>query len=561
MDFKGHLASAVALNVTLKLLTFTLTTLLTRQLAPNESGINFSCQLYFNTVLFLARDCVRSVNARKNLRERAEDGKLVLQVMNCASASLPLGIAVMVTLELLPLCGIRVFPSLVALPRVGDVAAAVGLPELLLALSVVVSLTVEPCVALVLAFDYARIIVTSEFWALLSRLVACLLFLRARGGLGGDLYNARLCFANGYLTYATATAVYFFWLWNRRSCRGRKEHEAAKNEDLLQKARRGAIAARWGAARPAAASPVSFSLWLRASLPWCFLSWRAAWAEATRETLLLRQFLRESCLRLLLSEGEHFALAAVASATVMGEYDLVSSLGAIFARLIFRVWENACFVKWSRDAAKGKGEEAISLLVTMLRVASYFGAAVVLLAPPLAEGLLLGLFSRRWASPVMVRVLQLYCYLLPLLAWYGLLDAFVRATASASTLRLTQRVMVAQAAMYAIACYVVLRLRWVVDDPATGLIAVNIAAMALRCASGLCLLLVGPGEGPPRLRLCDLKAVVPRRIALAWAVLFAYTRWAPWGPATALTAAPLFAWALLRWDPELRRGALNALRR
>ncbi|ESL10805.1 hypothetical protein TRSC58_01455 [Trypanosoma rangeli SC58] len=579
MDFKGQLASAVVLNVALKLLTFTLSTLLTRQLAPNENGINFSCQLYFNTVLFLARDCVRSVNARQNLRERAEDGRVVLQVMNCASASLPLGIIVMVGLELLPLCGIHVFPSLAALSRVEDVVTtvvdvrrgAVSFPELLLALSIVVSLMMEPCVALVLAFDYARIIVTSEFWALLARQVACLLFVKMCGGLGGDLYTTRLCFSTGSLAYAIATGVYFLWLWNRNSRCGHKECETAKNDDLLQKARRGAITARWGAAQHCDLISVSLSLWLRASLPWCFLSWHSACAEVMREALLLRQFFSESCLRLLLTEGERFALATFASASVMGQYDVVSNLGSILARLIFRVWENACFAKWSRDAARGKAEEAISLLVTMLRMASYFGAAVVLLAPPLAEGFLLGLFSRRWASPAVVRALQLYCFLLPLMAWYGLLDAFVRATASASMLRLTQRVMVAHAATYAVACYAVLRLRWVVDEPATGLIVLNIVSMALRCVSGLCLLLAGPVEvaprrgdttaPPPRLRLCDLENVVSRRIMLVWVALFAYTRWSPWGPIAALTAAPLFALALVRWDPELRRGALNALRR
>ncbi|PWV00790.1 putative dolichyl-P-Man:GDP-Man5GlcNAc2-PP-dolichyl alpha-1,2-mannosyltranslocase [Trypanosoma cruzi] len=577
MDFKGQLASALVLNVTLKLLSFTLSTLLTRQLAPNENGINFSNQLYFNTVLFLARDCVRSVNARHDVRERAEDGRLVLQVMNCAMASLPLGVLVMVVLELLPFCGIHVFPSLAALSRVGDVATAlgefnnhtVGFPEVLLALSVGVLLMVEPCIALVLCFDYARFIITSEFWALLARLITCLIFVKLCGGLGGDLYTARLCFATGSLSYAIATMMYFLWLWNSNSSPEDRKDNKGEGDDLLQRARRGAIAARWGVACLSSSS-ISPSLRLRVSLPWCFLSLRLAGAEVAKETLLLRQFLSESCLRLVLTEGERFALATFGSATVMGQYDLIANLGSIMTRLVFRVWENACFVKWSRDAAGGKPEEAINLLFTMLRVASYFGAAVVLLAPPVAEGFLLRMFSSRWASPVMVQALQLYCYLLPLLAWFGLLDAFVRATASASMLQLTQRVMLAQAAVYGVACYVVLHLRWLVVEPVPGLIVVNIISMALRCVTCVCLLVAGPamttprkghGSSQPLLRLGAFKAVFNRRIVLAWAALFVCTRCTPWGFLSAFTAAPLFAWAVVKWDTELRQVAWNALRR
>ncbi|EKF38351.1 dolichyl-P-Man:GDP-Man5GlcNAc2-PP-dolichyl alpha-1,2-mannosyltranslocase, putative [Trypanosoma cruzi marinkellei] len=582
MDFKGQLASALVLNVTLKLLSFTLSTLLTRQLVPNENGINFSNQLYFNTVLFLARDCVRSVNARHDVREKAENGQLVLQVMNCAIASLPLGILVMVVLELLPLCGIHVFPSLAALSRVGDAVTAlgevnnhtVGFPEMLLALSVVVLLMVEPCIALVLCFDYVRFVITSEFWALLARLMTCLIFVKLCGGLGGDFYTARLCFATGSLTYAITTMMYFLWLWNSHSTREGKKDNKGDSDYLLQRARRGAITARWGVAFPSSSSSssssISPSLRLRVSLPWCFLSLRLAAAEVVKETLLLRQFLRESCLRLVLTEGERFALATFGSATVMGQYDLIANIGSILTRLVFRVWENACFVKWSRDAASGKPEEAISLLFTMLRVASYFGAAVLLLAPPLAEGFLLKLFSSRWASPVMVQALQLYCYLLPLLAWFGLLDAFVRATASAPMLQLTQRVMLAQAAVYSVACYVVLHLRWLVVEPVPGLILVNIISMALRCVSCVCMLLVGPamttprkghGSSQPILRLGAFKAVFNRRIVLAWVVLFVYTRCTPWGSLAACTAAPLFAWAVVTWDTELRQVAWSALRR
>ncbi|KEG11182.1 putative dolichyl-P-Man:GDP-Man5GlcNAc2-PP-dolichyl alpha-1,2-mannosyltranslocase [Trypanosoma grayi] len=565
MGFKGQLASALVLSVALKLVTFALTTVLTRQLTPGENGVSFSAQLYINTVLFLARECVRSVNARHNLRDKMSSGEAVLQVMNCAATSLPVGVAVMALMEVLSWCGIYVFPSLTAYSHVngatslngisGGVSAgstAMGLPELLLALSVVVALTAEPCIALVQSFDQVRIIVASEFWAQLVRLVVTLAFVKACGGLGGDPWTARLCFAVGFLAHAIMTVVYFVRLWNSSS-------EGA----VLQQARKYAATARWGTA-------LQSSLSWRKRVPWCFLSWRAVRVEAAREMLLLCQFFRESCLRLVLTEGERFALAAFGSAAAMGHYDLVANLGSLIARLIFRVWESACFVKWSRDAARGSPKEAAALLFTMLRVASYFGAAVLLLGPPLAEGFLLRIFSHRWASHEAVQALQLYCYLLPLLGWNGLLDAFVRATAAPPTLRLTQRVMVAQAAMYIIACFVVLRLRWI-DDAVAGLIVVNGTSMVLRCVASVSVVLMHPiashmpgDKVALQLKLWDFGAVCDARIAATWAALFACTRCASSGAAAAaaaVCAAPVFATAVVRWDPEIRLVLWSIVRR
>lgn len=575
MEFKGQLASAVVLNMGLKLFTFVLNIFLTRQLAPSESGVNFSCQLYFNTVLFLARDCVRSVNARHNLRDRPENGETVLQVMNCAFVSLPLGIILMLTLDLLPRCGIHVFPSLVAFASVSRNAStaqeeydvSVGFPEFLLVLSIVFLLAMEPCVALAQSFDYVRVTVASEFWALLARLVVCLVFVKASGGLDGDLYTARMCFATGVLSYALATVMYFLWLWNKNH-RGPRAKKGDDKDDFLLQAWRGAVAVRWGVMPFSSSSSPSWSLFLRISLPWSFLSWRAAGAEVMKEATLLCQFFNESCLRLVLTEGERFALAMFGSSAAMGHYDLVANLGSLVARLLFRVWENACFVKWSRDAAAGRVEEATALLFTMLRVASYFGAAVVLLLPPLVEGFLCGLFSPRWASPAVVRALQLYCGMLPVMGWYGLLDAFVRATASAATLRLTQRVMVAQTAVYAVACFVVLQLRWV-DDPVAGLIVVNTTSMTLRCVSCIALLLLaGPaaasqradGTATPVLKFRDFRAVVNTWMVSVWAVLFVCTRWTTRGDLAALVLMPLYAAVVVQLDAELRAVAVSLLR-
>nr|CCC95735.1 unnamed protein product [Trypanosoma congolense IL3000] len=563
MDFKRQLASALVFNVALKMVTFLLTAAVTRQLAPNENGINFSFQLYFNTVLFLARESVRSVNARNSLRGKAGSGVAALNVMNCAVLSIPIGVAVMAVLEVLPFCRVTVLPSLTTLA--GGDSGAVGLPEMVQVLSVLVVLSVEPCIALVQSLDDVRAVVASEFWALFARLVTSISFVWLSGGLGGETWTARLCFSFANLSDSVATVVYFFCLWNIDSAAVSGDGNLNKKEDidstpvsLYQVRVDAARALRVGT--PSRGSVVQLNPYYEC-VPWLFLSCRATYIITLQELQLLLQFFRESCLRLLLAEGEHFALAAMGSTTAVGQYSVVTNLGSLVPRIVFRVWETACFTKWSRDVADGRISDASFLLFLMLRVALYFGALVLLLGPPLAKLILLRLLTRRWATPETVNALQLYCYQLPLMGWYGLLDAFVRATASTRTLQIIQRILVTQAAMYVVFCFVVLRLN-LVGDPVAGLIAANGLSTALRCVTSIWILIASPDSvrqrGKQGLELRQFASLFDRRIAAAWFLLFGCTRVLPWF--LGLTASgvfcialvfPLFVSSVLVWDPEI----------
>ncbi|KAH9600417.1 RFT1 [Trypanosoma melophagium] len=585
MGFKGQLAFALVLNIVLKLITFLLNTLLTRQLAPSQNGVSFSFLLYYNTVLYLARECVRSVNARHNLLDRSGNGSVVLQIINCAFISVPLGILVMIALELVSYCGIYLFPSLSALSRINGVGSGlptvenhnndnivgiIGIPELLLALSVVITLTIEPCIALLRSFDYFRFIVASEFWALMGRLVVTLIFVWSFGdGFSSDPWIVRMCFAIGNFAYALTTVGYFLWLWNSSSSSDRKAGSCG-GVVLLRQARTNAALVVWGGTegnKPPLS--VSASRWC-VSLPWSFLSWRVFRASLVGEFALMNQFFRESTLRLVLAEGERFALVAFGSAAAMGRYDFVAGLGALVARVVFSVWEGACFAKWSRDAASGKGREAVALLLLMLRVSFYFGAAAVLVGPPLAESFLTFAFTRRWATAATVRALQLYTYVLFLLGWNGLLDAFVRATAAASTLRRVQAALLLHAALYVAACFFLLhpaantsshiqqeqehnnnsaeRIEY--DDPVVGLLCVTAASMAMRCFVSLCVLHSAPPQ--TRVTLRDLTSAVNFRVTVAWVLLIVFTRLLNAAAVVAIVATPLFAAAIIAWDPEIR---------
>nr|CCC53786.1 putative RFT-1 [Trypanosoma vivax Y486] len=490
----------------------------------------------------------------------------------------------MALLELLPLCRVDVFPSLLALARPSSITAptsskeaalhVVGLPEFVEAVSIMTSLSIEPCVGLIQSLDSVRDVVASEFWALLARLIVTFVYLWIHGGLGGETWAARMCFSLANLAYAGATVAYFLWLWNRDSGTRTGNHEGSKGHHNDQNAEKGdledvglsmlrldAAQQLWGGSyRPIAGMS---QLSIQARLPWCYLSLEVILETARREVLLLLQFFRESCLRLLLTEGEHFALASMNSATAVGQYNVVGNLGSLAARLVFRVWETACFAKWSRDAAAGREGEAVALLIVMLRVSSYFGATVLLLGPPMSEVVLLGLFSHRWATPEMVRALQLYCYQLPLMGWYGLLDAFVRATASPHTLVIVQKVLVAQTALYLIVCFVALRLHWAADA-AVGLIVANGVSTGLRCLGALWLVMKGRGvlkseeKKHTLLRPSDLLAVFDWRITLVWTCLFAFTRYATYtattttpGVVSAILAFPVLLAAVLRWDADI----------
>eukprot|EP00331_Platyophrya_macrostoma_P006774 CAMPEP_0176426358 /NCGR_PEP_ID=MMETSP0127-20121128/11896_1 /TAXON_ID=938130 /ORGANISM="Platyophrya macrostoma, Strain WH" /LENGTH=284 /DNA_ID=CAMNT_0017807613 /DNA_START=165 /DNA_END=1016 /DNA_ORIENTATION=+ len=165
----------------------------------------------------------------------------------------------------------------------------------------------------------------------------------------------------------------------------------------------------------------------------------------------------------------------MATLSDQGVYDTVMNLGSLVARLVFRLWEESCFAKWSRTMASasvvgdevsdkgnqktsslGRFDACLQLLWTMLAVAWEVSLPFAIFGPPLARPLLTRLYAGQWSDITTTRVLIQLCLTLPLMATNGLLEAFVRATSTPTGLARSKWCMVATSCCYVVMCYTLL---------------------------------------------------------------------------------------------------------
>ncbi|KPI83911.1 putative dolichyl-P-Man:GDP-Man5GlcNAc2-PP-dolichyl alpha-1 2-mannosyltranslocase [Leptomonas seymouri] len=658
--FKGQLVLALVLNVGLKVLTFTLSTLLTRKLLPYQNGVYFTYNVYNDAVLFVAREATRNVASRLSIldeRDEGEDDKgaaaevsttdpvvrsapsqtrkpakkvdiaNVRKMISIALCSVPLAAVTALALEVTGMCfgRVSVFPSMIQHARVsrqqqlqyahnstglsgaGGVTDASGrlpllplayLPELTVVGCAILMALVEPCVVVVQSLNLFRVVVLAECVTLTARLltVLAIVYISQRHGadalqadgepLSGNglrtLWEARMALAFGQLAYAVTHVLYYAvvvsglpvaWLFGastelqqvRAACLERSAHH-----DSLPKKNDGAPGA------PSIPSTQRFpSVASRLhdvfAFPWCFYGIRDSVDACRQHTALLFAFLRESLLRLVLSEGESFALTSLGSEAARGYYQLIYNIGSLVARLLFRVWENACFVKWSREASLGHQHAAVMLLQLMLRVSFYVGFSFALLGPPVTRAFLVTMYTSRWATPQVTQALQLCFYGMPLMAWNGLLEAFLRALAAPAVLQRLQRWMVGETVVYIATCYVTLVFFGKDDEEGNSvsvLVLLNTANMLWRCGASLYLLVVSPAAAAarpplssatesrtarPMVRLQDVVRLFSGRIWVSFSALFILSRAVSPSIAAIAGIGAAYGGMILAFDAEVRR--------
>lgn len=264
--FGAQLASAVVFNISLRLFTFILSTLLTRSLLPSQAGINFSYQVYVDAILFISREAARNVASRYSVRVESASPAWKLHcvklaaLINTAALSIPLCVFTVASVEGLggavPQLYQHYFPSdspgagpLSVVPtlsrRLWSVYASpqfrefsvglhwssraiscllVALPEMMVWSSIFIMLLVEPSIALLSSLDGFRSIVIGECLSMIVRLSSTLVLAKmflvqreepVRQYTSGILHavvnpewNSRIVFGAGLLIHSLATIVY-----------------------------------------------------------------------------------------------------------------------------------------------------------------------------------------------------------------------------------------------------------------------------------------------------------------------------------------------------------------
>lgn len=477
----------ISLQIGSRALTFIVNQVLLRFLSPELLGISSQLELYAITVLTFARESLRISLGRQSgtvaaiappTEETSEKPKTRSKTKKSdakpnGTTEAPVAVAYAfspairaqeaINLSYLaPLLSpfLATFFGWLYLSRASEKALAI--PHLVSAVylygfSAVLELLSEPCFAVAAQQGLFGVRARAETTATVGRcLVAC--GLAAWGAHTGQQLGA-LPFAAGQLTYAFGlNGVYWLSILPRSNAGG---------YSLL----------------PRALSSVKASSAIDASR-------YIAGLLAKPVLLLCGTLYAQSILKHFLTQGDSFLISIFASLASQGMYALASNYGSLLARMLFQPIEESSrgvfgsllgasststTKKWTPP--KENIDAAKQYLSNVLRLYSLLSLGIVALGPTIAPLLLRLVAGKAWSDSEAGEVLGFYCYYIPLLAFNGILEAFVAATADPTELTKQSVWMAGFSAVFASAGYVTLK---VYDMGAIGLVAANIINMLNR---------------------------------------------------------------------------------
>lgn len=427
----------ILLQLASRLVTFVANQLLVRLLTAPLLGLATQLDVYYLSVLFLARESLRVAVQRQPGAAPRSRAHAAQAVVNLGHLALVLGLVAAVVLARLYLASAaaatRARPHLVLSLRL---YAAAALVELL----------AEPCFVLMQTRLRFATRAAAESLATLLRCLVVFAAVVAASRRALDL--GVLPFALGQLAYAFALLAVYLVAGLRL------------------------------------ASDEGFSLLLR--------------AVGSGADFILGYFYRptvsiaasmmaQSLVKHLLTQGDTFLVSMLASVHVQGVYALANSYGGLVARLLLQPVEESSRSYFSRllsspaPAADGAPSAAVlearRSFVTLTRLYLVLSAAVASVGPFAAPSLLALVAGSRWAGVGAGDVLATYCLYVPFLALNGLAESFVASVATERQVHRQSLWMAAFSVAFAASAYTLMR---VYPLGARGLVLANIVNMLCR---------------------------------------------------------------------------------
>ncbi|KAK0708132.1 Rft protein-domain-containing protein, partial [Lasiosphaeris hirsuta] len=199
-----------------------------------------------------------------------------------------------------------------------------------------------------------------------------------------------------------------------------------------------------------------------------------------RPTLqLASSMMAQSVVKHILTQGDTFLVSILSTPTAQGVYALANNYGGLAARLLFQPIEESSRSYFSRLLATAPTPHALAAtsLLSLLKLYTLLSLLITALGPPAAPLLLALVAGPRWAASGAGATLAAYMWYLPLLAFNGVLEAFVASVATEAQVHRQSAWMGAFSLGFAGAGYVFLR---VLGWGAEGLVVANGINMACR---------------------------------------------------------------------------------
>ncbi|CAD6887626.1 unnamed protein product [Tilletia laevis] len=460
----------IGLQVTTRFLTFALNQLLVRLTDPSVFGAaNVQLDLLLSTILFLARDGVRSAliragGSRPGTVAGSSAGALPPGLHNIALLPIPAGLLIASVATFLYTT--RFAPDELIKAHHNAFLISVSL----YVLGAVLELGSEPFYNRASVALNVPLRVKAEGTAVLAKGVATLGWMMAPVGTSSDkIGKGLIAFGLGQAAYGAATLAVFLLA-----------HAQSHGWPSI-------LAALWPVA------PVRSSAKDR----------QATYFDAA--TLSLTWVLvKQSMLKHVLTESDKLAVARIGSLTDQGGYALASNYGSLVARMLFQPLEESSRIVFSTQLGNVRQKPASSdpaqstsgitsrisqvalksstdLLHALLHFYALLATLLISFAPPLATPGLFLLAGTRWATSTSApSILGSYAGIyLGVMGFNGILEGFLQATASEAELGTYSGVMIASSAAFVAA---LAGFSHLLSGGETALVYANSLALALRAA-------------------------------------------------------------------------------
>ncbi|KAK9462982.1 Rft protein-domain-containing protein [Lipomyces oligophaga] len=435
----------ILLQVFSKLVTFILNQALLRFIPPARLGVASQLDLLVSSTLFFARESIRLALQRQTIHPKPDpfriEGGVVEDTVSGIAQSV-VNLAYLPFLFGIPLAGITcgwyfyhgASAEVAQLPYFKSVVVIYGI-------SAIVELLSEPMFALAQYKLQYKLRAICESGALVARcIVTFMLTVSAREDTGA------LAFALGQLAYAVVlSGLYALLVWE--TTRGKENSVFPKRiwkEEISQS-------------------------------PWFYFH---------RMTLHLASTMwLQTVFKHILTEGDKLLSGYYITISEQGLYALVANYGSLIARLVFSPIEETIRTLFSKLLAPPLTAKNFHLssdtFTTITRIYVYISMLAVIFGPKFAQFLLPLIIGSQWleASSSSSSVISGFSYYIPLLAFNGILEAFVQSISTPRIVREQSILMLVLSLVFAIAGYIFIR---IFNLGAAGLVYANMVNLTIR---------------------------------------------------------------------------------
>lgn len=370
----------VAFQLASRILTFIMNLIILRLTSPAVLGVSgVKLDMFIGTSLYLARDGLRMALIRlprpADAKGRANWNQ---QFFNMAWLSVPLGLAIA---SLMTIIYVRWPPSDFSKETIRAYHEGISL----YGISTLVELLIEPILSFLIFYQHTKKrLVLDLIGSFLKMSVPLTLLLRRQNS--GDLGYGIRAFAFGQLARSLFLFISYTGLFLRTS-----EGRLVGIKDM-----------------------VPGRNWNKSTIQHAY--------EMTKQLIL----------KYALAQGDMWVISVFCRISDQGIYSVVMNYGSLICRLILQPLEDTGLQFFSRTLAGAPSEQtrktAIKYLELILKFYTLLSLGLVTIAPWYTNLFVNYILGGKWSTSNMAKLLSMMCYLIPCMAFCGILEAFMNST-------------------------------------------------------------------------------------------------------------------------------------